>query len=169
MADDNRMLPKIGVSHFGAERSGTFLNAFGGLGLRGPPGFVEMGEIMRGPGGGQRGAGGADVAGKVEAFADARMHVNLQAEGAGERLGRLQGSGIGRGENPLDTFCLKRFGGGFGLGLPKWREPWVGDPRVSLGGGEVQVEFALAVTEQDHAAAASAETAAGQSAPAANW
>jgi hypothetical protein len=33
----------------------------------------------------------------------------------------------------------------------------------------VQVEFALAVTEQDHAAAASAETAAGQSAPAANW
>ena len=64
----------------------------------------------------------------------------------------MQGAGVGGGHDAADALIGEGVGGGFGLLVAEGGELGVGDSRVLAGGGEVEVELALSVAEEDHAA-----------------
>lgn len=49
-----------------------------------------------------------------------------------------------------DAMAFKLLRRLFGLMMAKLGQPGIDDPRINPRGGEVQVEFALAMTQQDH-------------------
>jgi len=93
----------------------------------------------------------ADIAGEAKALPHDGLNFDLQAQKAGEGLGRLQRTRIGRGDDPGDRFPCELPRGVFGLVMAILGQASVLDARIAAGCSEVQIELALAMTQQDHA------------------
>ncbi len=107
---------------------------------------------MPGPGLLQIGDPAADVADEGIALPHHRIHQHRQPQPIGQRRRGLQRARIGRRDDPPDPRLEQRLRRLFRLFVAQRGQPRVLDPRILPGGGEVEIELALAVTQQDHAA-----------------
>ena len=78
------------------------------------------------------------------------MHQHRHIQRARHRLGGLQRAGIGGGDDAPDALMAQRLGRGLRLLMAERGQPWIDDTWIDPGDGEMQVEFALAMSEQDH-------------------
>jgi hypothetical protein len=151
MADDQRARPVVPAGEGGAEAGGTIDDGRFRLFLQWPPGFFDQSEIVLWPVPFQFGARRTDVAGKGITLPHDRIDGDGQAERGGNGAGGLQGPGVGGDDNTPYSLPQKLLGGVGGLGVTKLGQARVDYARVLAGGAKMQVEFALAVAQQDHA------------------
>ena len=83
-------------------------------------------------------------------LAHQEMDLDGQAELAGDDLRRLQGPGIGAGDQPLDGMGRQGQGCGPGLALALLGQPGIGDAGIHPRGVEGDIELGLAVAQEDH-------------------
>src|SRR5262249_17912780 len=96
------------------------------------------------------GARRADIAGEGIALAHDWVDHDRNTVGPGERSGSLQSPRVRRGydsRDPVTGQILHRLGR---LSMSERGQGWIPEARIGGGGGEMQVEFALAVPQQDH-------------------
>jgi hypothetical protein len=65
----------------------------------------------------------------------------------------LQGAGVGGHDNAFDPLPHQLLGGVPRLGVTEFGQAGIDNAGIAAGGAEMQVEFALAMTQQDHAVA----------------
>ena len=151
MADNQRVRPMRQGGHLGAEQRSTVDHALRALFHRGPPDLVDMGEIQPRPIAGQLGYRGADVAAERIALAHDGVDQRRETQRPRNRGRGLQGAGVGRDDDVLDPLLLQRLSRFFGLGVAQRGQARVNNARITARGCEVQIEFALAVAQEDHA------------------
>jgi hypothetical protein len=103
MSDDQGTGPIVATGETGAEAGGSINDGVFGFFLDGPPDVLNQAEILVWPVALQHWTRGTDVAGEGVAFTHDRIHRERQAERSGNREGCLQGSCIGRNDDPLDV------------------------------------------------------------------
>src|SRR6201999_1701950 len=122
-----------------------------GLFLRRPPDVVDAGEVMRWPVALECGARGADVAGIGKTLPYDWVDGDRQPECRGDGAGGFQGAGVGGHDDALDSLAQELLGGVPRLSVTEFGQARVDDAWIDAGGTEMQVEFALAMAQQDHA------------------
>jgi hypothetical protein len=150
MADDQRVRPIVPVGQPGPKASSPIHDRGLRFFLGGPPGVLDRRKIVCRPIPFEIGAGRADVAGEGVTLPHDRIDGDWQAQRLGDRAGGLQGSGVWRDDDALDSLPQKLLGGFPRLGVPERGEARVDDAGIAAGGAEMQVELALAVAQQDH-------------------
>ena len=153
MADNQGVGPVVPFGERGAKAGGSVDDAGFGFFLRRPPDIFDAREIVCGPRLLQLRPGAADIAGVGEALAHDRIDGDRYPKRGGDRMGGLQGAGVGGHDDALDSLSHKLLGGLFRLGVPERGEAGIDNAGIAAGGAEMQVELALAVTQQNHAAA----------------
>ena len=98
----------------------------------------------------QLSARAANIAGKCITLTNDRIDLHRKAQSLGDRGCGLQRACIGGGNDACDTVAAQRLTSGAGLIVAQQRQLWVDDARVAPRLAEDHIEFALAVSQQDH-------------------
>ena len=99
----------------------------------------------------QGGAGRADIAGEGEPLPHNRIDDDWQPQCRRDRARGLQGAGVGGHDDALDSLPQKLSCGCLGLRAAELGQMRIDDAGIAPCGAEMEVEFALAMAQQDHA------------------